>query len=114
MTLSELQTSLDHLDISLSICGDGLVYDAPPDALTDEIMAALKERKAELITMFSEASAQAAPRPRPIPDKRLAVMARGDELRARGLALARRKVGLDMAKSPPGFYGFCCALAMGG
>jgi hypothetical protein len=62
MTLSELTSQLDDLDIRLFACGDELEIDPPDDeALTDEIMAALREHKAALLCLQSELSPAVTP-----------------------------------------------------
>jgi hypothetical protein len=53
MTLSELISLLDYLDVRLSVCEDRLEYDAPNGVLTDKIMAALREHKTALIALLA-------------------------------------------------------------
>jgi hypothetical protein len=55
MTLSELISLLDYLDVQLSVCEDRLEYDAPNGVLTDKIMAALREHKTALIALLTRA-----------------------------------------------------------
>jgi hypothetical protein len=59
MTLPELQSMVDYLDIRLSVRGDRLEYDAPDDVLTENILAALRQHKAALITMLTGPVSQA-------------------------------------------------------
>jgi hypothetical protein len=60
MTLSELISLLDYLDVRLSVCEDRLDYDAPNGVLTDKIMAALREHKAALIALLARAESDHA------------------------------------------------------
>ena len=53
MTLSELMSVLDYLDVQLSVCGNELEFDAPHGVLNERIMADLREHKPALIARLS-------------------------------------------------------------
>jgi hypothetical protein len=55
MTLAELTSVLDSLDVQFSTRGGELVIDAPDGALTDQIRAALRQHKPALIARLSGA-----------------------------------------------------------
>jgi TubC N-terminal docking domain len=60
MTANELLRDLTMRGVALSVDGDQLNVDASEDLLTDELLATLKERKAELIPLLE---AEPAPEP---------------------------------------------------
>lgn len=53
MTADEILRGLAVRGVALSVDGDQLNVDAPAAALTDELLATLKERKVELIELLA-------------------------------------------------------------
>ena len=88
MNLDELGTSLKHQDVRLLSPFEGeLEIDVPEGmVLPDEVMSALCDYKAVLIAMLPTGDTQAMEAPHPVPVDRLVLAARGDKLRAQGLA----------------------------
>jgi hypothetical protein len=59
MTTREVLHTLQARDIQLMVDGDQLRYDAPEDAITDEVLTLLRQHKAALLALL----AQRAPAP---------------------------------------------------
>jgi amino acid adenylation domain-containing protein len=61
MTFNELLSLLQEKHITLSVRDEKLKVEAPQGVMTQEILGSLKEFKNELLAMFAESDAQAAP-----------------------------------------------------
>jgi hypothetical protein len=70
MTLTELQSRLNCLEIHIAMHGDKLVVDAPTGLLTPEIKSALRVHKPGLMKWLSSQEASETPRP-PVPREHL-------------------------------------------
>jgi len=54
MTAVEVLQTLQTRDIQLMVEGDQLRYDAPEDAITDEVLALLRQHKAALLAWLAQ------------------------------------------------------------
>jgi hypothetical protein len=69
MTVGKILHTLQARDIQLRVEGDQVRYDAPEDAITDEVLTLLRQHKAALLTMLAQRAsahdaAAAAPSPK--------------------------------------------------
>jgi hypothetical protein len=53
MTVDEVLDTLQARDIQLMVEGDQLRYDAPEDAITDEVLTLLRQHKAALLALLT-------------------------------------------------------------
>jgi hypothetical protein len=76
MTAVEVLHTLRARDIRLTADGDQLRYDAPEGAITDEVLALLRQHKAALLTLLQQtlpSTARAPESETPVPDVTTAV-----------------------------------------
>ena len=64
MSACALLQDLHAKDIRLTIQGESLTYDAPEGALTAELLEALRQHKAALLTLLAQAPKEPPPPPR--------------------------------------------------
>jgi hypothetical protein len=60
MTAGEVLYTLQARDIQLMVDGDLLRYDAPEDAITDEVLTLLRQHKAALLALLTNPTPAAA------------------------------------------------------
>src|SRR5262245_46595994 len=56
MTVGEVLDTLQARDIQLMVAGDQLRYDAPEDAITDEVLTLLRQHKAALLAWLEQSA----------------------------------------------------------